>query len=93
MKTMNLPPTPTASFETPVAAQAAEFTRVRRLMWVAIALVFLVVGAYAAFVNPTTRPARHEEILQDPEFHPIPVPPPAPVGPTPPDAALIASAR
>ncbi|HEX8794066.1 MAG TPA: hypothetical protein VF765_24155 [Polyangiaceae bacterium] len=54
-----------------------------------ICLVFLVAGAYAALADHPV-PQRFE-IRPDPDFHPLPVP--APVGPTPPDAELIASAR
>jgi hypothetical protein len=59
-------------------------------VWALIGLVFLVVGAYAA-LSARPAPGRQLEILPDPEFHPLPVP--APVGPTPPDAEMIASAR
>lgn len=59
-------------------------------VWAFIGLVFLVVGAYAV-LSAHPAPGRQLEILPDPEFHPLPVL--APVGPTPPDAELIASAR
>jgi hypothetical protein len=52
--------------------------------------VFLVVGAYAV-LSVHLAPPHEIEILPDPDFHPLPVP--APVGPTPPDAELVASAR
>ncbi|HEX8796103.1 MAG TPA: hypothetical protein VF765_34370 [Polyangiaceae bacterium] len=64
--------------------------RVAMAVWALIGLVFLVAGAYAALSAPPT-PARQLEILPDPDFHPFPVP--APVGPTPPEAELVASAR
>ena len=59
-------------------------------VWALIGLVFLVVGTYAV-LSARPAPARQLEILPDPDFHPLPVP--APVGPTPPEAELIASAR
>jgi hypothetical protein len=59
-------------------------------VWALIGLVFLVVGAYAV-LSAHPAPGRELEILPDPDFHPLPVP--APVGPTPPDAEMIASAR
>jgi len=92
MKSLDRPSTPSLSISTPDAVQAADSTRVPSLislMWVLIGLVFLVVGAYAALAH---HPAPTQfEIFPDPDFHPLPVP--APAGPTPADAELIASAR
>ena len=65
-------------------------TRIAMAVWPLIGLVFLVVGAYSV-LSARPAPRRQLEILPGPEFHPLPVP--APVGPTPPDAELIASAR
>jgi len=61
----------------------------RIAMWGSIGLVFLVVGAYAALSRPAGTPSF--EILPDPDFQPLPVP--APVSSTPPDAERTASAR
>jgi len=58
-------------------------------MWLLIGLVFVVVGAYAALDHQPV--PQQLEIRPDPDFHPFPVP--APVGPVPADAELIASAR
>lgn len=66
-------------------------SRMAMAVWALIALVFLACGAYAV-LSARPAPARQLEILPDPEFHPFPVPA-APVGPTPPDTELIASAR
>jgi len=64
--------------------------RMAMAVWALIGLVFLVVGGYAV-LSARPAPERQLEILPDREFHPLPVP--APVGPTPPNAEMIASAR
>ncbi len=68
-------------------------SRMVMAVWALITLVFLACGAYAV-LTARPAPARQLEILPDPEFHPFPAPAPGPVvGPTAPDAELIASAR
>jgi hypothetical protein len=90
MKSLDRPSTPSLSLSTPDAVQAADSIRVlTSIVWVLIGLVFLVVGAYAALAHPPV--PQQLEIRPDPDFHPLPVP--APVGPVPADAELIASAR
>ena len=64
----------------------------RVIMWASIGLVLLVVGTYAAF-RPRREIPHLYEIHPDPDFHPLPDPCPAPVGPLPADAEMIARAR
>jgi hypothetical protein len=97
MKTLDRPSGPSLSTNLfpvrLVAERAAPGTfeaRLATVVWALIGLVFLVVGAHAV-VSAHPEPQHQIEILADPDFHPFPVP--APVGPTPPDAALVASAR
>jgi hypothetical protein len=91
MKSLDRPSAPSLSISTH-AVQATDSTRVLiALMWLFIGLVFVVVGAYAALCNPLDPVPHQLEIRPDPDFHPLPVP--APVGPMPADAELIASAR
>jgi hypothetical protein len=92
MTPLDRPSTPSLSISTAHAVQAADSTRVLiPVMWLLIGLVFVVVGAYAALCNPLDPVPHQLEIRPDPDFHPLP--PPAPVGPIPPDAEMIASAR
>jgi hypothetical protein len=56
----------------------------RVVLWIAIGLVVVVVGACEA-LSPSTKP-RHLEIAPDRPVHPLPMP----VGPEPPEAELVA---
>ena len=83
MKNLDRPSTPSLSTSNADASEETESIRVPRIavMWSLIALVLTVVGAYLA---SAPQPVRHDlQIL----------PVPAPMGPTPADSELIASAR
>jgi hypothetical protein len=79
------PSMPSTSTRRPVAVLPA----LRRIvMWATIGLACAVVVAYALFC-PRAAASRHTfEVGPDPEMRPFPA---APVGPLPPEAALVAS--